>query len=72
DVLTCWRLTESGLEKCWEAKNLITTPLRINDIASAFAFSPDGQFMAIVTLGGRIKLFQVKGFEAKSETGGGQ
>ncbi len=62
DVLTCWRLTESGLEKCWEAKNLVSSPLAGGDIVSAYAFSPDGQFVAIVTLGGRVKLFQVKGF----------
>ncbi|MFN3422543.1 MAG: WD40 repeat domain-containing protein [Armatimonadota bacterium] len=66
DVLTCRRLTESGLEKCWEVKNLITTPLGINDIASAFAFSPDGQFMAIVTLGGARQTLSSQGI-LKSE-----
>lgn len=62
DVLTCWHLTESGLEKCWEAKNFVSNPLAGGDIVSAYAFSPDGQFLAIVTLDGRAKLFQVKGF----------
>lgn len=62
DILTCWRLTEIGLEKCWEAKNLVSNPLTGGDIVSAYAFSPDGQFLAIVTLDGRVKLFQVKGF----------
>ncbi len=60
DVLTCWRLTKSGLTKCWEAKNLVSGSFTFIDPTSAFAFSPDGQLMALVTMGGRIKLFRLK------------
>jgi len=65
DVLTCWRLTESGLTKCWEAKNLVSGSFAFTDPTSAFAFSPDGQLMALVTMGGRIKLFRVESVSGK-------
>jgi len=57
DVLSCWRLAESGLEKLWEARNLVRKPL-VSDRAFAFAFSPDGKLMSVVTKESRVKVFR--------------
>jgi len=59
DVLSYWRLTKGGLEKLWEARNLVSKPLSFTDPISALAFSPDGKLMAVVTVGSRVKVFRL-------------
>jgi WD40 repeat protein len=59
DILSCWRLTKTGLENFWEAKNLVSNPLVYNDPVSSLSFSPDGRLMGIVTFGGRIKVYRL-------------
>ena len=54
DILSCWQLKGTGLDKLWEAKNLLHGAL-----VSSFSFSPDGRLMGIVTFGGRIKVYRL-------------
>ncbi|MCS7186464.1 MAG: hypothetical protein RMK89_05855 [Armatimonadota bacterium] len=62
DTLTCWHLKETGLKEFWKTKELVTHSLHSwIDPTSAFAFSPDGKLIAIVTLGSKVKLFRIEG-----------
>jgi len=59
DILSCWQLKVTGLDKLWEAKNLASHPLLHGDPVSSFSFSPDGRLMGIATFGGRIKVYRL-------------
>jgi len=59
DVLSYWRLTEGGLKKLWEVRNLVRKPFAFTEPISALAFSPDGKLMAVVTAGSRVKVFRL-------------
>jgi len=59
DVLSYWRLTEGGLKKLWEARNLVSKPFAFTEPIYATTFSPDGKLMTVVTTEGRIKVFRL-------------